>query len=720
MKTNTRKKTVQLNKNTLLKLALAAALVVVIYVLCGAFIVNQLSARTTELDIRSYGEQAERLSGAAVEQLGPDLTDLREDSETQAALMQYFTEYGAADHYILFAEGGSQILGDAPFIGGTLTDYGLSYDTVSTFSQGGRLYMFAPAALGDSSYRVALITDYTDRNASINSIFGNSIAMLAVGGVLCVAVLIAYAYLTGEAVRYGKYKYRLTVDETGRIRRSNAAFRRYFPSVAVIVSPSKLDKLSYNLVKLSGDDGEKLLAMRVSPRAHGEYAAYAGDVSNADALLYAAENHSDELITENSLAMAYESFSASGKRVLVGEMYITNLDSIKTLFGKSAAEDIQKAIIKKVRDKFTYVFELDFGVLGIIYPDGRKLDNLVSDMDENIRNITTPIRLNDNLFTVEIKAGFALCDDTMEDRSFRYAMKAAGAARQRAADTGIADYIIYTESQKKLYTKYLIEYDIKKMLEEGAFEMEYQPQYSIRDNRIVGFEALFRVKKTWSVTVDTFSFITYAERTGAMVQLGDFIFEEGMKFAKQLEGKDISVSLNVSPVQLMQAGFVENFLKIYKKYNLQPGSVCVEITESFLMANFSETLNKLEMLRDNGIKVHLDDFGTEYSSLLYLKKLPISTIKIDKEFVKDIITSKESQAVVRFITGIAKLLNLTTICEGVESPKEYDMLNYLGCDAVQGWLISKSLKPEEALEMADNFDFKQAVIIASAPKSLAR
>lgn len=127
------------------------------------------------------------------------------------------------------------------------------------------------------------------------------------------------------------------------------------------------------------------------------------------------------------------------------------------------------------------------------------------------------------------------------------------------------------------------------------------------------------------------------------------------------------------------------------------------------MTNFVETVKKLTVLTQNGINVHLDDFGTEYSSLLYIKKLPISTIKIDKEFVKDVLVSRESQAIIKFITSIAKLLNSTTICEGVETCKEFDILKYLGCDTIQGWLISKSLKPDDACAFIDNFDYSKVV-----------
>ncbi|MDE6075065.1 MAG: EAL domain-containing protein, partial [Clostridia bacterium] len=366
-----------------------------------------------------------------------------------------------------------------------------------------------------------------------------------------------------------------------------------------------------------------MVAMRLSPTvAHS--LVLAGEVANADSFIQGAggedagELDSDGKAT-SSLSKVFEGFTTKGKRTLLGVLFISNLERIKTLFGKQMAIDIQHIIVKKVREKFTYAYELDFGYIGVTYPDGKKLDNLMADMEDIHRYINAPIKMEDNLFTLDVKAGFAMCDASMSPLNFEHAYKAAEAARQRVLDTNIADYIVYHESQRKLYDKYFITFDIKQMLAEGAFEMEYQPQYNIKEERIEGFEALFRVKKSWNVNVDTFSFITYAERTGAMVQLGDFIFDTGMQFAKKLEGKNVSVSLNVSPVQLMQAGFTENFLRIYKKYDLKPRSICVEITESFLMTNFTETLKKLDILTAQGIDVHLDDFGTEYSSLLYIK-----------------------------------------------------------------------------------------------------
>ncbi len=713
----------QLNKSTVIKVTLVALLIVIIELITGIFVFNQFSSHTYEQDYLSYQKKADSLSVVMSDKFGESLNRLEDDAEILNQLKTELSESGEFDSYIIFAQAqNGRIIGDDGLLKGNLNaDYNLNINAgnsaASTVKIDGSIYVFAPSYLGGSNYGIAGLTDYTARTANIKKLQGNVAAMLIVAGVLSVAALIAYAYWNGNRTLHGKYKYKLVIDKSGVIKRANANFKKTFASIAELQPASTFDRSCYSLVRLTGTDGEKLVAMRRG--VIGKNATvYADDVLNADAFVQAAGTGAGgDLESFSSLSKVFESFVAKGKRTLLGVMTIANLEQIKTLFGKQMAQDIQKIIVKKVREKFTYVFELDFANIGVTYPDGKKLDILMADLEDIYRYVSTPITMDDNLFTIELKSGFAMCDASMENLSFEYAMKAAEAARQRAIDTKIADYIVYHESQKKLYAKYFITYDIKQMLSEGAFEMEYQPQYNIKQERIEGFEALFRVKKSWNVNVDTFSFITYAERTGAMVQLGDFIFDTGMKFAKRLEGKDISVSLNVSPVQLMQAGFTENFLRLYKKYDLKRGSICVEITESFLMTNFTETLRKLDILTSNGIDVHLDDFGTEYSSLLYIKKLPISTIKIDKEFVKDVLESKGSQAIIRFITSIAKLLNLTTICEGVETTQEFDMLNYLECDTIQGWLIGKSMKPDDALSFAETFDYKKVVAAQKAKKA---
>ncbi len=244
--------------------------------------------------------------------------------------------------------------------------------------------------------------------------------------------------------------------------------------------------------------------------------------------------------------------------------------------------------------------------------------------------------------------------------------------------------------------------DIIKLIENNEISVYYQPQYSVVKNRIVGVEALMRVKTVENINLDVSEIVYIAERNGCMIALSDFIYEQGLLMAKLLEPYQISVSLNVSPIQLMQAGFAEALLEKYLKFGLMPGSLCLEITESFLMSNFEETIKKLQLLQAKGISIHLDDFGMAYSSLLYLKKLPISTIKIDKEFVNDISNNEYSRTIVKMVGDICKNLSLTSIAEGVETKEQKDYLVKLGIDTIQGYYISKAVNKDTILALVRN------------------
>jgi EAL domain-containing protein (putative c-di-GMP-specific phosphodiesterase class I) len=709
----------KLNKLTSVKVAIIAAIMIAVEVLCGILIYGNFSDNTYGITYADYKTAITTIAEGVQTEMGDSVNSLRDDASSREQFFEIVSKNTAFSDYVLFTEAGdAAILGGSDLLEGTLSSYGIDYGNVGTLSLSGNTYLFAAEKIGASAFYVGGLIDFSEQQNSIDAMLHNLVAVLIICGILILAAFVIYAFWAGEKQRKGKFDYKITVDGTGKVLHTNGKFKQEFYDIKEIKLDLKdFNKKAYNIIRLKGLNGEKLLVTKLYVKSSGKIKIYASEIDNASSLIDLGDDANE--LTANgkaraSLSKAYDDFVKRGKRTLIGVMFISNLNSIAALFGKETALDIQKIVIKKAKEKFGYVYELDLGKIGMVYPDGKKLDILLADMGDNLTYIGQPIHMEDNLFTVELKSGFAICDATMTDLSFDYAIKAAEAARQRAIDTKIADYIIYHESQKKLYTKYFITYNIKDMLAEGAFEMEYQPQYNIKEARIEGFEALFRVKKSWNVNVDTFSFITYAERTGAMVQLGDFIFDTGMRFAKKLEGKNVSVSLNVSPVQLMQAGFAENFLKLYRKYDLKPGSICVEITESFLMTNFQETLKKLEILKNNGIQVHLDDFGTEYSSLLYIKTLPISTIKIDKEFIRDVTKNKESQAVIRFITNIAKLLDHTTICEGVETVEEFDMLNALGCDTIQGWLIGKSMKPDDALKIVDTFDYNAVVAAKKA------
>ncbi len=575
-------------------------------------------------------------------------------------------------------------------ISGKLSDYSSTFSTsvldgavdVVSVSEGS--YAVAVTSVGD--YFIAAYTDFSAQQSNINSLIAKVIVAVAVVCVLTVAAVAFMALMFVPVEKPTCNSYRFVVDSYGRITSSDKKFEKDFPSVVVVPDDvSSYDENCYNAIKLSGRDGDKLLACTVHKRS-ARYEITAGELNLSQ---YAGSK-------PNVMQDVFEAFCGNGKRVLIGSICYSNLEMIGAMFGKRFAEKVRDVITGKCREKFTYIYLLDSARLGVLFPEGKELDRLLSDMSDIVGYLNQPVRVDNNLVNVEVKCGFAICDAVMKNLNFEYANIAADAALKRAQESGDSNYYVYHESQKKLYSKYFLSFDIAKMLQDGAFEMEFQPQYSLNENRIVGFESLFRVKKSAALNASTYDVITYAERAGYMIPLGDFIFDTSMSFAKEVEDMGVTVSLNVSPVQFMQAGFVDNFLRLYTRHNIKDGVICIEITESFLMTTFDLTLQKMNILRSHGIEFHLDDFGTRYSSLLYLKKLPISAIKIDMEFVRDMCENNYSRAITGMIISVSNELGIFNIAEGVETQQQVDILKQMNCAVIQGWYIGKSLPADQA------------------------
>ena len=155
------------------------------------------------------------------------------------------------------------------------------------------------------------------------------------------------------------------------------------------------------------------------------------------------------------------------------------------------------------------------------------------------------------------------------------------------------------------------------------------------------------------------------------------------------------ISLNISAIQYKQADFIDKMLGIMKKYKVEPNQVELEITESILIDDFQEIMDKLVILKDIGVKISLDDFGTGYSSLSYLKGLPIDTLKIDKSFIDTVISDENTRIITESIIYMVKKLGYETIAEGVEEQEQYDYLYRIGCDNIQGFYLGKPMPADE-------------------------
>ena len=243
-----------------------------------------------------------------------------------------------------------------------------------------------------------------------------------------------------------------------------------------------------------------------------------------------------------------------------------------------------------------------------------------------------------------------------------------------------------------------IENKLKEAVFSQNFALNFQPQYYVKDKKMRGMEALIRWRDSDGKMISPSVFIPIAEKNGTIVPMGMWVIEESIKTFSAWKKKyncNVILSLNISAIQYMQNEFVDNILMIIKKYDVNPEELELEITESVLIENFKEITEKICILRDYGVRISLDDFGTGYSSLSYLMGLPIDTLKIDKSFIDTSITDANTGVIIESIIVMAKKLGFETIAEGVETKEQFDYLENIGCECVQGYLLGRPMPKDE-------------------------
>ena len=283
-----------------------------------------------------------------------------------------------------------------------------------------------------------------------------------------------------------------------------------------------------------------------------------------------------------------------------------------------------------------------------------------------------------------------------DDRDTAGLLKAAGTALERAKVQGGNNYEFYTAGGTTRALKQLVlESNLRGALDRTEFVVHYQPQVAIPDFHLVGMEALVRWKHPSLGLLYPSEFVPLAEDSGLIVALGDWVMRTGCLQNKAWQDAGLApmrLSVNFSARQFQQATFIASVAEILQETNLDPRWLELELTESSIMKEPEQAIEKLHELKLMGIKVAIDDFGTGYSSLNYLKRFPIDTLKIDKTFVSDVCKDPHDTAIVRAIITLGHALDLTVIAEGVETQEQLQYLSSLGCDVVQGFLFSKSLE----------------------------
>jgi predicted signal transduction protein with EAL and GGDEF domain len=243
------------------------------------------------------------------------------------------------------------------------------------------------------------------------------------------------------------------------------------------------------------------------------------------------------------------------------------------------------------------------------------------------------------------------------------------------------------EMDARIHKRRALEADLQNAIARNELELYYQPQISLKSNRVSGFEALLRWRHPVRGFVSPMDFIPVAEDTGLIVAIGEWALRTAC-FEAENWPSDIKVGVNLSPIQFTKGDLVATVQAALAASGLHPARLELEITESLFLNDTADTLASLHRLRAMGIGVALDDFGTGYSSLSYLRSFPFNKIKIDKSFVRDLVTNKESMSIVRAVVGLGQSLDIETIAEGVETLEQLNKLRSEGCTEIQGYLFS--------------------------------
>lgn len=281
-------------------------------------------------------------------------------------------------------------------------------------------------------------------------------------------------------------------------------------------------------------------------------------------------------------------------------------------------------------------------------------------------------------------------------------MRDADTAMYRAKSMGKARYEVFNADMRaSVMARLQLETDLRRALERGEFRNFYQPIVSLADGEITGFESLLRWQHPTRGLLGPKEFISVAEDTGLIRELGWWSLREACSRISEWRAqlgpdRDLVVSVNLSIKQFVQPNLVENIGNLLKELDLSPTSLKLEITESTVMDDPSAAVEMLQQMKALGIRLAIDDFGTGYSSLSYLHRFPLDTLKIDRSFISGSSGGVNGMEIARTIMPLAKNLRLDVVAEGVETLEQVQELRKLDCKYAQGFYFSKPLSREEA------------------------
>ena len=402
---------------------------------------------------------------------------------------------------------------------------------------------------------------------------------------------------------------------------------------------------------------------------------------------------------------------AKNRKFTVMFIDVDRFKNVNDTFGHEAGDRVLKAVADRLSaclHERNTIARMGGDEFLLVLPDITSEAEALRVTETIIAEMRQPLVVGGRDLNISVSIGISLYPRDGHD--LQSLVHHADTAMYYAKNDGRNKYRLYDPGMnKKIDERMRLEASMHNALDRDEFVLEYQPRLDLMEGKMTGAEALIRWRHPERGMISPSEFIPLAEESGAINDIGRWVMRTVARQIKtwQQEGlPPFVISINISAVQFHDDEFVNHVRETIEEFAIDAGWLELELTERVVMSNADETIEKLKRLKELGVRISIDDFGTGFSSLSYLKYFPIDSLKIDRSFIKDIPVGEKDLAITKTIIALGRRLNLRVVAEGVETREQYQFLHARRCNEVQGYLISRPLPADEI----GNFVFRLDVV----------
>jgi diguanylate cyclase (GGDEF)-like protein/PAS domain S-box-containing protein len=478
------------------------------------------------------------------------------------------------------------------------------------------------------------------------------------------------------------------------------------------VAVGEMEEQEWTLIRRDGARTPINLAMRAVTTDTGQVSGYvsiAFDITERRQMLdYVTHLATHDQLTglagrallQDKTVQAVELARRYGTKVAVFVIDLDHFKRINDSLGHSAGDQLlieaARRLSRSVRST-DVVARVGGDEFVVVMPDITTVEDVEQCAANLVARLAPEISIEEHLVQLTASVGVCIYPDFAADA--KHLLKRADSAMYAAKENGRNQHQIFSESMlQETAERLTMEHALRHALTNGELSMRYQPQISLTTGVVTGMEALLRWSHPKLGCISPTQFIALAEETGLIVPIGEWAFMTACCEGKALQdelGMDLTVSVNLSPRQFQQKNLVHVVENSLIKSGLPAERLQIEITENMLMSNSEDILDKLQRMRQLGVRISIDDFGTGFCSFSYLLQYQVDRLKIDQSFVKKAGTDANAAAVVRTIIAMSHGLNIKVVAEGVETEEQLRFLLRRKCDEAQGYFIARPMAPEE-------------------------